>query len=68
MKKKDGKVIEKEMLIRGVYRITTLELKIHDFTEKIFKSLENRYKNLHKKMEGSMFNFTCLSKQTIKQT
>lgn len=50
---KDDKVIEKEMFIRGVYGVIKLEMNTYNFFKESLKSLENRYGNLYKKMQGS---------------
>ena len=55
--KKNDKVIEKETLIAGIYGVTTLDLNNHDFIEEIYKTVENRYESLDKKMEDSAFSF-----------
>lgn len=47
---KDDKGIEKEMVIWGVYGVIMLETNTRDFTREMFKSAENRYENLNKKM------------------
>ena len=38
------------MVIRGVYGVIMLETNTRDFTREMFKSVENRYENLNKKM------------------
>ena len=38
------------MVIRGVYGVIMLETNTRDFTREMFKSAENRYENLNKKM------------------
>ena len=48
--KNNDKIIEKEMFIWGFYEVILLEINIHDFIEEIFKLVENKYKNLDKKM------------------
>ena len=65
---KDDKVIEKEMFIRGVYGVIKLEMNTYNFFKESFKSLENRYGNLYKKMQGSRFSFDHVSKLTVKST